>query len=266
MDAPEIERDVITYDTSNATDDEVISCYFTCATEYPRTLKLHKLAGGIRKEPVEVRSFIPGLLSGIVGILMTNEKAETSVKNLYVAGSSASSTGSSGSKAMVWGLIVGDYMRSAVPEITAPVFDADQLKHIEKERERVLFPLRSDGVVDPLELEDYVRSINMNYINIRKTEPRLKRAIELFNTVRDKAVPQLTANNPHNLVHALEVQDIIDISEIHAQASLTRTESRMVPGHYRLDYPDQDDENWAGKVVIAQYIDGEARYMIEEMN
>ena len=39
----------------------------------------------------------------------------------------------------------------------------------------------------------------------------------------------------------------------------------MVPGHYRLDYPDQDDENWAGKVVTAQYIDGEARYMIEEM-
>ncbi|MBN2062997.1 MAG: FAD-binding protein [Deltaproteobacteria bacterium] len=265
MDAPEIERDVITYDTSEATEDEIASCYFTCATEYPRMLKLHKLAGGIRKGPVEVRSFIPGLLSGIVGILMTSEKAETSVKNLFVAGSSASSTGSSGSKAMVWGLIAGDHMRAVTPEIKSPVFGQEQLKHIEGERKRVLSPLGSTGIVDPLELEDYVRKINMNYINIRKTESKLRRAIELFNMAREKAVPHLTADNPHNLVHALEVQDIIDISEIHARASLLRTESRMVPGHYRLDYPKQDDEKWAGKIITARSIDGKARYEIEDM-
>lgn len=265
MEAPEIETDVITYDTSRATEDEIVSCYFTCATEYPRMLKMHKLAGGIRKGPVEVRSFIPGLLSGIVGILMTSEKAETSVKNLFVAGSSASSTGSSGSKAMVWGLIVGDHMRSLTPEIKSPVFDAEQLKQIEAERKRVLSPMGSRGIVEPLELEDYVRRVNMNYINVRKTESKLKRAIELFGISREKAVPHLTADNAHNLVHALEVQDIIDISEIHARASLMRTESRMVPGHYRVDYPRQDDANWANKVITARRVNGEARYEIEEM-
>jgi succinate dehydrogenase/fumarate reductase flavoprotein subunit len=265
MDAPEIERDVITYDRSQATDDEVIACYFTCATEYPRMLKLHKLAGGIRKGPVEVRSFIPGLLSGIVGILMTSDKAETTIENLFVAGSSASSTGSSGSKAMVWGLIVGDHMRSHTPEINSPVFDGEQLKHIEAERKRVLSPLGSRGIVDPLELEHYVRDINMNYINIRKTKAKLKHAIEKFRIVREKAIPSLTADNPHNLVHALEVQDIIDLSEIHAWASLLRTESRMIPGHYRVDYPEQDDAKWASKILTAQYVKGEAVYKVEEM-
>ena len=93
----------------------------------------------------------------------------------------------------------------------------------------------------------------------------IKRAIELFDIARDKAVPHLTADNPHNLVHALEVQDIIDISEIHARASLMRTESRMVPGHYRLDYPKQDDKNWAGKIITARLANGEPRYEVEEM-
>jgi succinate dehydrogenase/fumarate reductase flavoprotein subunit len=228
-------------------------------------LKLHKLAGGIRKGPVEVRSFIPGLLSGIVGILMTSDKAETTIENLFVAGSSASSTGSSGSKAMVWGLIVGDHMRSHTPEINSPVFDGEQLKHIEAERKRVLSPLGSRGIVDPLELEHYVRDINMNYINIRKTKAKLKHAIEKFRIVREKAIPSLTADNPHNLVHALEVQDIIDLSEIHAWASLLRTESRMIPGHYRVDYPEQDDAKWASKILTAQYVKGEAVYKVEEM-
>jgi len=166
---------------------------------------------------------------------------------------------------MVWGLIVGDHMRSHTPEIKIPIFDGEQLKHIEAEKKRVLSPFESKGIVDPLELEDYVRNINMNYINIRKTEAKLKKAIEKFRIAREKAVPSLTADNPHNLVHALEVQDIIDLSEIHAQASLLRTESRMVPGHYRVDYPEQDDANWASKILTAQYINGEAVYNVEEM-
>jgi len=34
-------------------------------------------------------------------------------------------------------------------------------------------------------------------------------------------------DNPHELMRALEVQDIIDISELHAQSSILRTDSRL---------------------------------------
>jgi succinate dehydrogenase/fumarate reductase flavoprotein subunit len=265
MENPEMDREVITYDTSHATDDEVTACYFTCATEYPRLLKLYKLAGGIRKSPVEARIFIPGLLSGIVGVLTVNDRAETSVKNLYIAGSSSSSTGSSGSKAMVWGLIVGDHMRDIVPDLKRPVFGAEQLQQIDAEKKRVMAPLGHTGGVDALELEHYVRNVNMNYINVRKVEPKMKRALELFTLARQKAVPIISAENPHELMRALEVRDIIDLSEVHAQASLLRTESRMSPCHYRLDYPQQDDANWAGLVLTAQMVAGEARYAREKM-
>jgi succinate dehydrogenase/fumarate reductase flavoprotein subunit len=166
---------------------------------------------------------------------------------------------------MVWGLIVGDHMREKVPDLKRPVFGPAQLKQISVEKKRVMAPLgRAEGI-DALELEHYVRNINMNYINVRKVEPKLKRARELFELVRQKAVPALGAGNPHELMRALEVQDIIDLSEVHAQASLERTESRMAPSHYRLDYPRPDDANWAGLVLTAQMVDGKAKYVREKM-
>ena len=262
---PEFGREVITYDTSNATEDEVISCYFTCATEYPRMLKLHKLARGIRKGPVEAKVFIPGLLSGIVGVLSVNEKSETSVKNLYIAGCASSATGSSGSKAMVWGHIVGDHIREVVSDIEPPALQADQIRQIEVEKERIMAPLAHQGGADPLELEEYVRQVNTNYVNVRKVEPKLKRAVALQQEVRNNIVPLLSAANPHELMHALEVQDIIELSEMHAQASLMRTESRMTPSHYRMDHPDQDNENWGNIIITAQNIDGKARYARERI-
>jgi succinate dehydrogenase/fumarate reductase flavoprotein subunit len=265
MEHPEMNREVITYDTSHATDDEVIACYFTCATEYPRLLKLYQLSGGIRKPPVEAKIFIPGLLSGIVGVLTENDKAETSVKNLYIAGSSASSTGSSGSKAIVWGLIVGDNLKEILPELSRPSFDAEQLKQIEAEKKRVMAPLINPQGIDPLELEYYIRNINMNYINVYKVEPKLKRALELFRNVKEKAAPLLSAGNPHELMRALEVNDILELSEIHARASLMRTESRMSPCHYRLDFPEPDDNNWAGIILTARMANGEPQYAREKI-
>jgi len=78
-------------------------------------------------------------------------------------------------------------------------------------------------------------------------------------------VPLLSADNPHELMHALEVQDIIELSELHARASLLRTESRMVPSHYRVDYPKQDNENWANIIITEQKIDDETRYSRERL-
>jgi len=65
-------------------------------------------------------------------------------------------------------------------------FDSEQFEQIKTEKERVMSPLNySDGVV-PLELEDYIRNVNMNYINIRKIEPRMKRALEIFKWPKKK--------------------------------------------------------------------------------
>jgi succinate dehydrogenase/fumarate reductase flavoprotein subunit len=126
-------------------------------------------------------------------------------------------------------------------------------------------PLINPQGIDPLELEYYIRNINMNYINVYKVEPKLKRALELFRNVKEKAAPLLSAGNPHELMRALEVNDILELSEIHARASLMRTESRMSPCHYRLDFPEPDDNNWAGIILTARMANGEPQYAREKI-
>jgi len=115
-----------------------------------------------------------------------------------------------------------------------------------------------------LELEDYVRQVNYNYVCIHKVKPRLERAIALIRLVKKGAVPLLVANNIHELMRAIEVQNIIEISELHAQSSLIREESRLVPIHYREDYPELDPK-WDGKIITARKVAGQVKYSVESL-
>jgi succinate dehydrogenase/fumarate reductase flavoprotein subunit len=102
-------------------------------------------------------------------------------------------------------------------------------------------------------------------VGLYKIKSKLERAIELIKRARDGAVPLLTANNPHELMRAIEVQHIIEISELHAQSSLMRDESRLIPIHYREDYPDMDPK-WDNKIITVRKIAGQINYDIENLN
>ena len=72
------------------------------------------------------------------------------------------------------------------------------------------------------------------------------------------------ANNVHELMRAIEVQNIIELSELHAQSSLMREESRLIPVHYREDYPELDPR-WDGQIITATKAAGEIKYNIESL-
>jgi len=65
-------------------------------------------------------------------------------------------------------------------------------------------------------------------------------------------------------MRAIEVQNIIEISELHAQPSLLRDESRLIPIHYREDYPELDSK-WDNKIITARKVAGEIKYDIENL-
>jgi succinate dehydrogenase/fumarate reductase flavoprotein subunit len=267
MKNPEIERDVIYYDPSEAEDDEVMAMWFTNAAEWPMLLKFNKARGLDFKKTqrLEIRPLAVGLPStmGLSGVLAVNEWAETSIKNLFTAGDTSCGSGGGATGSVTWGYKIGEYVRETIGGIKAPVLDGDPLRQIEADKTRVMAPLGRKGD-NPLELEDYVRKINNNYVYVRKTEPRLKRAIELHRIAREKFVPALGAKNPHELMRAVEVQDIVDLSEIHAYASLMRKESRLEPCHYRADYPERDDANWLGSGVVEKGPSGEMEYSFQK--
>ena len=161
------------------------------------------------------------------------------------------------------GLNAAEEIKKTMPEIKDPVFDADQIEHVRLDKEQALAPLTISNGINPLELEEYVRKVNQYHVGIHKTEDRLKRALELFARIQDQFIPFLGASNPHELMRTQEVKHILDTSILHAQASLIRTESRYAPAHYRIDYPETDNENWM-KAIVWEYKDGKATYTLED--
>ena len=53
-------------------------------------------------------------------------------------------------------------------------------------------------------------------------------------------------------MRATETASLIRVGEVMTHAALFRKESRFVPYHYREDYPDSDDANWCGQVLVTQ--------------
>jgi succinate dehydrogenase/fumarate reductase flavoprotein subunit len=263
MQNAEFERDVIMSAKDKAAPDEVAHVYFTAATEPPKALKFHKLAGGLTNEhPVECVPVLAGIGMATGGVLRENEYSETGVKNLFAAGNV---TGSGSTRGFTWACLIADHVSQLIRDQKQEIIGSDQTKQIEETRKWVFAPLGRKTEyykVNPLELEDYVRRVNYDYIGIYKTKPKLERAIDLIRLVKEGAVPLLVANNVHELMRAIEVQNIIELSELHAQSSLMREESRLIPIHYREDYPELDPK-WDGKIITARKVAGEIKYNIE---
>jgi succinate dehydrogenase/fumarate reductase flavoprotein subunit len=264
MKEPTTEKDIIISKTDSATDDEITTTYYTAATEPPRTLKFLKMAGGLKdKRPAEGVPY-PAAIT-ISGIRRINEHAESTIGNLFAAGDCACHT--AGSRALVWGYIVGSHVGETAANTVRQNLDDEQLRQVEQIKERTLAPLGrvTRNAVNPLELEDYVRTeIIKNYVGIKKVKARMERAKELLKRVKEEAVPLLAADNPHELMRAVEVRDIIDIAELYIESSLLRTESRVAPMHYRDDYPEQD-KDWDKITITARKVDGSIEYNKESI-
>jgi len=265
MENAEVLKDVILSYKDKFDFDTEICVYFTAATEPTKALKFHKLAGGLKNElPCECVYVHTGIGMAGGGIHRETINSETDVKNLYTAGNAAGNGGSAG---FTWGCLIADYVSEAVKGQEQAKFDGDQLQQIEESKQWVFAPMdrKADYTVNALELEDYVKHINLNYVGLQKRTAKMERGLELIKRAKAGAAPLLTASNPHELMRAIEVQHIIEISEIHTQSSIIRDESRIEPVHYRVEFPKLDPK-WDNMVIMATKSGGEIKYNIERLN
>ena len=262
----EVLHDVILSPKNDATMDTIAAVYFTAATEPTKALKFHKLAGGLTNElPAECTYVYCGIGMSGGGILRETINSETRIPYLFTAGYCC---GSGGSHGFTWGCLIADYVLELVKGREYAKIDGDQLKQIEETRQMVFAPLnrKSEYTVDPLELEDYIKQININYVGLQKLTSKMERGLELLSRAKEGAIPMLYAGNPHELMRAIEVQHILEISELHANSSLMRDESRMGQVHYRAEYPDLNHEKWDNMIVTAHKAGSETKYEIEKLN
>ena len=69
-------------------------------------------------------------------------------------------------------------------------------------------------------------------------------------TQLEKYLDDMKVEDLHELMRSQETRSILEVGKISATAALYRKESRNKPYHYRLDYPETDDENWCGLVAV----------------
>ena len=114
---------------------------------------------------------------------------------------------------------------------------------------------RNDLGVSPITVKRRIRDIAWNNMMYAKTDERLRVALSELGAVRAEMLPELrlrTATLRYNtdLVDALDLEDMLDVLEMAAHASLARRESRGP--HFREDYPFTDNKNWIKRIVVSR--------------
>jgi succinate dehydrogenase / fumarate reductase flavoprotein subunit len=109
----------------------------------------------------------------------------------------------------------------------------------------------------PYQIQHKLQGIMQDGVGIVRREPEMRRALEQVKQLEEQAahvtVPGNREYNPgwHT---ALDLRNLLTISEAVARAAIERKESRG--GHFRDDYPDKDAEYGKFNITLKKAADG----------
>ena len=186
---------------------------------------------------------------GLTGVRV-NEKAETSVPGLFAAGDTSLVARGHLSGAFVFGEIAAESATELAEKSGSVDPDLGQVEDFIVEMER-----RMSQKGNPISIEEFeykVRRIISDYIVPPKNEYKLGRAVWWMDRFRQELAEVVRVDDVHDLFKVLEVENIIQCAKMSATASLERKESRWIPWHYRVDYPETNDKEWLKHIVLTK--------------
>ncbi|MDX2485568.1 MAG: FAD-binding protein [Pseudodonghicola sp.] len=195
------------------------------------------------------------------GLVPMDDRCASNIPGLYAAGDALGShmaggiytqIGSSLAGSAVQGAIAGEAAAEHAASVEAPIIPDTRIAEITAE---ILAPLRREAGYGPAWVTQTLQGIMIpNFVLYIKKGTMMQAALAYIEELRDHHVPMLRAANMHELRLAFETRNMILSAEMKLRASLMRTESRC--SHYRLDYPEIDDENWRAWINIYRGADG----------
>ena len=214
----------------------------------------------ITKEPMEVGPTTHYVMGGI---RVDGDTQMSSVPGLFAAGEVGAGLhganrlgGNSLSDLLVFGMRAGKYAAEFAARQSSPRIDAQQADEIVR---TALEPFnRQSGGEGPYQVEHDLQTMMQELVGIVRREEEIRRAVDALKTLRERAKNvSVTGNREYNpgWHTALDLQNLITVSEIVARAALERKESRG--GHFRDDFPDKDPSYGKFNIVVRRGPGGE---------
>ncbi len=225
------------------------------ANERPSRERFHQgRSENYRTHGVEMNISEIGLCSGhSASGVWVNERAETSIPGLYAAGDMANVPHNYMIGAFVYGRVAGINAIDYIQNLDHLEPDADAL---EAERQRIYQPLNQPNGIPHTQVEYKLRRLVNDYLQPPKSGNKMEIGLNHFVRYQE-TLDQMEAADPHELMRCMEVHFIRDCAEMAARASLYRRESRWGLYHYRLDYPEKNQEEWFCHVHLKRSGSGE---------
>jgi succinate dehydrogenase / fumarate reductase flavoprotein subunit len=201
----------------------------------------------ITKEPMEVGPTTHYMMGGIQ---VDADTQMSTVDGLFAAGECAAGLhganrlgGNSLSDLLVFGKRAGEYAAKFAKDHGAGKLDQSQVDEAAK---RALAPFeRGAAGENPFAVQHELQEVMQNHVGIVRVESEMQQALEQIAALHTRAAKAgITGNREYNngWHTALDLENMLSISEIIALAGIERKESRG--GHFRDDYPEKSAE-WA---------------------
>jgi succinate dehydrogenase / fumarate reductase flavoprotein subunit len=202
----------------------------------------HYIMGGIRVDGDSQMSTVPGLFAAgecAAGLHGANRLGGNSLSDLVVFGKRA-----------------GEYAARFAREHGAATVETDA---VDTAARQALEPFERDGSAEgPYQVQHTLQEMMQDLVGIVRREEEIVRALGCIAELRAQAervaVPGNREYNPgwHT---ALDLPNLLTVSEAIARAALERRESRG--GHFRDDYPEKDPAYGSFNLILRKGPDGE---------
>jgi len=220
----------------------------------------------ITKEPMEVGPTTHYVMGGI---RVDGDTQMSSVPGLFAAGEVGAGLhganrlgGNSLSDLLVFGMRAGKYAAEFAGRQSSPRVDSQQADAIVR---TALEPFdRRDGGEGPYQVEHDLQTMMQELVGIVRREDEMRRALDGLKTLQERARKvSVTGNREYNpgWHTALDLQNLLTVSEIVARAALERKESRG--GHFRDDFPEKDPAYGKFNIVVKRGPNGEMQVVRE---
>lgn len=194
------------------------------------------------------------------GVRVNPDTQETSISGLYACGEVSGGMhgsnrlgGNSLSDLLVFGKRAGEYAAKNARENSYGAIDEQQVESLAHQAHA---PFDNSGGENPYAVHDDLRSTMQNLVGIVRTKDDLEEALVKISELRARAEKvSVTGNIQFNPGWhlALDLWNMLDISEVVTLAALGREESRG--GHTREDFPGSDPE-WGKYNQVARMPEG----------